>query len=456
MKSFLDLERDEIRYFIPENEAGVFLKEISKILVKKEYENEIARTIYLNDEFYSVPWGFSLRARKYLTKFSDRIVADPHEIYNVQVKSEPRPNHRVKVRKDMPLADASAFTEIHLFGKTNGILRPYSANEYHRASFHSAHGNYLRLTFDRDMRYGFFEKGSQEAAICGTESFARIEVKVNPEETNREDVSVLLSLLKSFDCLPVISKREQACNFIALVLDKKGDKEGGGMFKELQDIEAEAKFLVNTAKPEKILSDLREHFIGGREFIVAAHYPYVQETTSVNHYWSGAPEKVNNLKLMFFGDQIKPVLKSNARVVTIDDAVILLRSEIKEQTFCYTPHLFHKYLEDKTKILGPLTYEGCLFRSRKAFWPENTRTGRIYHISIDRCRSQRNHKELWQLEIEYTGRYKKFRNFAVERQREEIIDEIASLVGEVQDFCNLRGYEITSSTLEKFAWLKEK
>jgi hypothetical protein len=73
---------------------------------------------------------------------------------------------------------------------------------------------------------------------------------------------------------------------------------------------------------------------------------------------------------------------------------------------------------------------------RKAFWVKNQKSNRIYHISLDCCLGLPG--ELYQVEVEYTGKYGK-KNEKSDVKEEEIIDDIA---------------KITKSLIDKFPSLK--
>jgi len=75
---------------------------------------------------------------------------------------------------------------------------------------------------------------------------------------------------------------------------------------------------------------------------------------------------------------------------------------------------------------------------RKAFWVENQQTSKFYHISLDCCLGLPG--TLYEIEIEYTGRYI---NSETTRE-EEIIEDIARLTRTlIEKFPKLKPSQLT-------------
>ena len=92
--------------------------------------------------------------------------------------------------------------------------------------------------------------------------------------------------------------------------------------------------------------------------------------------------------------------------------------------------------------------EGEIQRYRKAFWVENPKTGRFYHISLDV--SVAGPRKLYQIEVEYTGRYcveKKVKYY-----KKAIIDDISDITKSVLAVSK----SIKPSTLSKQEWVTTK
>jgi len=449
--------RNEERFMILPENLPAFLTAIQAVLVRKNFsENHIAQTVYFNNNDYPVPWGVAIKARRYLPEFSREIHLDPAAIYRLEIKSAETGSLKSKIQQELSLAEAAGFISSAL-----GLhLRPYVADEYRRDHFVSKQSPELfRLTVDQGTGYGFFEEGSSSAAWLDDEAFARVELKIAPGYQGLPEYQKVVEIITSHKLMPVISKREHALSFVGLVLDKKGSHPPR---KETKDCEIEAKFLVRHPDPAALLLNLKNYLRqSSTDYEVAPHYPFTQEGASINHYWSRQDQDgqlKEGLKLMFIGRQVKPVLKQQTRVLPdpYGFGCILERQEVKEKPFLYTPEDFGTYLAQAEESLGKLDYVGYLVRSRRAFWPENRKTKRIFHISLDKCEALGGKFAEWQLEIEHTGRYEEYvaPGADVEEIKAAISREVAELSNIVLSFCNRKGRHLVPSTLTKFNWLR--
>lgn len=449
--------RNEERFMILSENLPGFLTAIQAVLQRKDFsKNHVTRTIYFNNEDYPVPWGNTIKARSYLPDFSREICLDLAATCRLEIKSAETGALKSKIQKELSLAQASPFISSVL-----GLdLQPYVVDEYLRYHFVSQDNPELfRVTIDQGTGYGFFDNGSSSATWVGDEDFARIELKVAPGYQDSSDYRKVAEIIANHKLMPVISKREHAFSFVGLVIDKRGSHPPK---KETKDCEIEAKFLVRHPNPAKLLLDLKKHLQqGSTDYEVASHYPYTQEGASINHYWSRQDQEgqlKEGLKLMFIGRKVKPVLKQQTRVLPDPYGLrcILERQEVKEEPFLYTPESFNKYLAQAGKSLGKLDYVGYLLRSRRAFWPENKKSKRIFHISLDKCEALGGKVAEWQLEIEYTGRYSEYvaTGMDIKKVKAAISREVAELSKIVLSFCNREGRHLTPSTLTKFDWLR--
>ena len=451
MKTAIDVLRSEKRFLLLPERLPSFLKEISSMLGERTFsENRVARTIYFNNDDYPIPWGVSVKARKYLPDFSEKIIISPEEIYRVEIKSSGEEDVREKIQRELPLAEAISF----ISEKLEIDLRPYMVDEYRRKHLVSGENpDLLRLTIDQQVRYGLFTGLSSPADWIGNEEFVRIEIKAAPWAESSEEYQRVLQLVTNYQPLPVISKREHAFSFAGLVIDKKGNP----LRKETTDCEIEAKFLVQHPDPAALLLELKKHFKGSQiDYMVAPHYSYTQEGASINHYWSRYDKKegtVDGTKLMFIGQKVRPVFKEETEILPEPYGLdcLLERHEVKGEPFIYTSQSFDRFLRKAERLRGGLKYIGYLHRSRRAFWPENRKSGRIYHISLDCCQSFEG-KVMWQLEVEYTGRYvDRLENISQEEAKVAIRQEVAELAQETRVFC---GDCLIPTTLTKFDWLR--
>lgn len=446
--------RSEKRFMISLADLPRFLRGMSKILEPQVFsENQIARTIYFNNPDYPVPWGWSIKARRYLPDFSQVVFLNPRELYRLEIKTQKEGDIREKIQKELPLEEVPQF-----ISEVAGLnLQPYAVDEYQRGHFVSRQNPAaLRVTVDKNVNYGFLEDTSMPAIWVGDEEFARIEIKAAPEHRAGAEYQKVLQFLADFSVWPVISKREHALSLIGLQLDKKGRQ----LRKEITDCEIEAKFLVRHPDPAGLLLALKKHLQRGEEnYEVVSYYPFTQEGATINHYWSrrdSSGQVVEGMKLMFIGQKVKPVFKKETQVWPDTDGLdcVLERKELKGQPFIFTVGAYDDFLRKTTKAQGQLNYVGYLSRSRRAFWPESIGTRRVFHISLDQCRSFDDRIE-WQMEVEYTGRHvEHLEGNDSEKLKLAIQQEVTGLSREVLSFCNKDGRHLIPTTLTKFDWLK--
>lgn len=447
-----DLERDEYRFLIDRRCFSELLIWLSTFFIEKVFGGGVVRTVYFNDEGYSVPWGYSLRARKYLNDFSNEISFEPNDIYQIQLKHS-LGDFRTKEKIDCPFAECAAIFEKKISRNGPIGLRPYIVCEYRRKHFVSRKSEHLRVTVDYDVKFYFLEEDTLKAIPIGGEDFIRLEIKENKTGNGSDEHLIIERILNNLGALPVISKREHAFGFAGLHIDKRGNR----LFKELKNQELEAKFMVDHPNPAQLLNDLRCYLMKCQPFTVPAHYPYMQGGAGLNYYWSHFDNvvKMECAKLRFIGQSFKPVLKKGNELIISENrnAIVLCRQEIKEQARFLSPAVLFRYLGDLDIRLGPLQAEGHFLRSRRAFWPENLDTGRVFHISIDRSSAIKNN-ELWQMEIEYTGCFPETKLEPDKKKaKRKIAREIIQLSDVVLDFCNKNKTCLAPTTLTKYDWL---
>jgi hypothetical protein len=165
---------------------------------------------------------------------------------------------------------------------------------------------------------------------------------------------------------------------------------------------------------------------------------------------------IEGLKIRLLGSFIKPVFKKSTLMVPDRFGMncILERQEVKGSPIAFTRKSYNEMLAYGEQERGPLEFVGYLFRSRKAFWPENRLTGRIYHISMDECVSS-DGKTIFQLEIEHTGRLpERFKEGEEVEAKKAVYEDLAELSHETLSFCNREGECLIPTTLTKFDWLR--
>lgn len=447
----IDLRRTEQRFFISQSESELLLTELLKLLDEVSFSDRpYSQTVYIGDDEFLVPWGISLKARRYLPCQLEKVTFEPTTTFNCEIKAEESAGSqgRIKEKRSLTISDFINWIKISL--KITEAIRPHVLTQYHRRHFTRPSMN-LRLTFDTEIRYGYFLPEGQ-FIWTGDENGSRIEIKVDEQAFGSQVYGQILAILEHHGAMPVISKKEQAYNFQGAYLDGFSCKPQ----KEITGVEIEAKFEVNQSHYQKLLADLKNGFLAGvfPGLYIADDYPYTQATTSINHYWSKAisGQPSDGVKLLFRVGNFSVVTKADTIVIPDPHQLgcILKRTEKKSQVYPHTNQALREIIEYYTNLFGPLEYCGFVYRQRRAFWPETIKEGRIYHLSIDRCITPRG--LLYQLELEYVGR--RPGDWQVSSSTEEkIIAELGELAWAIYNWVNRGGDVLMPSRLTKFEWL---
>lgn len=369
--SNIDLSRRELRFFIILPFLGYFLEKLSKRLARINFSsNQIVQTIYLGNEEQIVPWGISLKARRYLPDFSFIPNLDPDQQFLSERKKKSVECwlSREKKRGNSSLGEiiSSASNDFSI------ALEPYLLLEYRRKHFIPKEDIPLRLTVDVGMRYWFTAGGNPQLMRIDQE-IARIEIKVDESHINHEIVGFIRKLLSDLGAQPIISKKKEGLNLAKKLYDIS---HAHSFVKELNNLEIEAKLILEDEDPVLVFTKLKEWFGRGRApLVLSDHYPNTFTTGSLNHYWSifKKGKLADGLKILFKGSSFKTVTKGIATVIDSELAIVG-RSERKGKRIQYTPEVFREVISSFEGAMGQLRYVGYLNRSRKAIWPESKET----------------------------------------------------------------------------------
>lgn len=449
--SEIDLpERREIRFILPIEKQGEVLP-----LLHERFEplifsdRNITRTIYFNNQNHEVPWGYSLKARQYFHRraFEDNSFLDNSESYFVEIKASTSEFDRTKQRFEMTLGEASVFLNDNV-----GVpvlaepLRPFVANEYERFHFTlkgGEHGN-TRITCDIAPSYFLIEKNGI-LRLLGEEPSLRIEIKTAPQQTAPE-LDIFEDQLQGLGARKTVSKKTAAFSLENHYLTRAAPR----LKKELSEVEIESKLIVTDKNPAAFFNQLTTQMRGGLgRFVIRDAFPYVVESGSFNSYF--LPKGLNNtegVKVLARPTVAKAVLKSESEIIQDRYGLgcILKRKEVKGEYFPLTEDKLEEILREQETNLGmPLVLVGEIARSRKAFWVENKKTGRVYHISIDRC--QATGHSLHQLEVEYIGTSGECLDLA----EGEIIRDVVDLTNKIVE---TYPSSVKPEPLTKLAWLR--
>jgi hypothetical protein len=250
---------------------------------------------------------------------------------------------------------------------------------------------------------------------------------------------------------PIISKKKEGLNLAKKLYDIS---HAHSFVKELKDLEIEAKLVLEDEDPVLVFTKLKEWFGQDRApLVLSDHYPNTFTTGSLNHYWSifKKGKLADGLKILFKGSSFKTVAKGIATVIDSELAIVS-RSERKGKRIQYTPEVFCEVISSFEGAMGQLRYAGYLNRSRKAIWPESKETGRVYHVSLDRCLAE-GKQPLYQLEVEYSGIYMDRYREGSDLVESDIIRDTQMITRSILDFAIQNGYRLKPNILSKFDWL---
>lgn len=400
--------RNEKRYgtCFPEK----FLKLLSSFTEQKQFSpDEYVHTIYFNNDEHAVPFAYAIKTRRYLPSFIELPVLANDACF-LDLKTGIK-EQKEKIRLETTLQGAVKIinTKYHF---SEIPLRPYIMVEYLRHHYVPKNMDGIRITLDTDLRYLFFPEGEKEGVEIGRESdFSRIEIKEDGGKLNQNFAVLMEETLNKIKAFPVISKKFTAYHFLGFYHVKTS---GQPFFKELKNCEIEAKLQTDS---EKSIQEAKKIFQRGQSgFKLASNFPYTFESATINKYYRGGD---GLFKAMFIKDEAEIVRKGEAEI--IEDPMnlncILKRKEEKGQIVPFD-----------SEIITSAKLQGELYRMRKAFWIDNQRTNRFYHISLDCCLGPSG--MLHQMEVEYTGMRGEAKNHfgninqAIEK---EIIEDIAKI-----------------------------
>lgn len=454
MKANIDLLREESRFFIPVSALEGFLKEIKKKFYRKRFShNEVVQTLYLGNDEQTVPWGMSLKVRRYLKDYSLEMFLDPNEKYLFEFKQKIS-GTSLNAREKTPRQETSISEAVKIASQQLGVsLRPYLLVEYYRQHFLPKINIPLRLTVDTDVSYWYFGH-DKPYFLKADREIVRVECKISTDIEKEPLVKSVFNFLSEIGAQPIISKKEEGFNLIKTHFDRYYARP---LIKELKDCEIEAKFVLQNTDPIQF-------FIGLKEWcrqetlpiILDSHYPFTFTTSSINQYWCKKTDKElprEMVKFLFKGDVVRPVFKK--RTIIIDSSLaIIKRKEVKEEKFFYSAEGFKGKLDSYSDRFGPLEYAGYLARSRKAIWPEHIASGRVYHVSLDRCLAPGKFP-FYQLEIEYSGRHQNKCSEVIHQSlvEREIIEDTKYLARTILSVAKQKKINLQPNRLSKFDWL---
>ncbi len=368
-------DREELRFFVVEEVGDVLFGELSKRFQEERYENQWTRTIYLNNPFYPVPFGTSIKARGYSpVSWGDTANIDPDSDGLLETK-EDSDVHQAK-RKSRIYGKIGAL--IHCADDFMGrAVLPCIATQYTRRHFNLPG---LRITIDSNLSYYMFD-GDSGVCVGREPKILRVEIKI--PNGGRLD-SETANLLKGLHSLPIISKKHTTDNLVSDFRNRQHTETKARH--EVSGVEFESKMDFVGHDPDMALWQIRDVFANRRgKFIISPGYQYTDQGASIRRYHG------HGAKVSLKGNKMKVVQKSNKQVV----GKVVRTEESKTAGLIET-------LDDARKLgsLPPVT--GEIHRAKKVFWVDNLDTGRVYHLSLDRCAAT-GRPYFYQVEVEYVG-----------------------------------------------------
>ncbi|MBW2969909.1 hypothetical protein KY309_02325 [Candidatus Woesearchaeota archaeon] len=436
----IDLERTEERHCILEERAEEFIQRLNFLQEINFSDKPVVQTIYFNNDDAAVPFGYSLKARLYLPDFPENPATDPNETMIFEIKnskSDGPKSVKKKFRKNMSLQEIEKFLQnpddkeleaISALIREGNYLLPYICTIYKRSHFVPRNEKKeLRVTLDEKTKYYYLNL--PQPVQVGKESFLRVEIKKigNPEEYQR-----ILELLKEFEAIPLISKKDTGFSMLKVYREAFFHP---NPYKLETETEIEAKFQV----PNYLIGDIllkikkmiREGQIPG--FVIRRKNPYTETSANINVYYIDSETGNEAVKFLFKGNKFSTVYKDNQET----RGTIIKRGEHKKETIPITKKNMN---ERVSQYNGTALFLGEIYRLRKKMDIESD-TRSLYQICADMTGHKRH--KLNQLEIEYGGSLEP-------RREEEIINEIKYLARII----NEKFPGLIAQPTSKLQWLK--
>jgi len=81
--------RKEERYYLSKQKADEFKKEIKEISFLRKFKDNYSKTIYFNNDEHEVPFGLSIKARKYDSfSWGKTVSLNENEMWILEIKKD--------------------------------------------------------------------------------------------------------------------------------------------------------------------------------------------------------------------------------------------------------------------------------------------------------------------------------------------------------------------------------
>jgi hypothetical protein len=337
--------RKELRYIVF-NAEQIMNRLASHVVRKKFSDNEIVQTIYFNNDNHDVPFIFSIKARRYLADYTEKIILG-QDRYFLDIK-QGQGADKQKVRIEGSLDELTKIINQRFnFGVTP--LRPFIAVEYCRHHYVPKNNEHTRLTLDNDLRYYYFPIGQPEAIKIGSEnSYSILEMKTNESDTQFSDI--FYKMVDEYKLFPIISKKFTGYFLLSQYQTSLSSKP---FTKEIKDCEIESKIEAESDLLFPQIKSFCENHL--KNFKIPTHFPYVFDGATINRYYQDGS---GIFKAMLKRDFVEIVRKSKIEVI-----------KDKFNLNCVTKRMETKGQEVplNSEILSSAKLQSELLRMRKAF-----------------------------------------------------------------------------------------
>ena len=421
--------RKEERFYVPTSRIGSFIDAISMIARPKSFQTDYNETLYLNNAEHEVPFGISIKARRYSDMHWDsQVQLDINTEWLFEMKRELvsgssllREKEREKLILSQILEKMKTLNRIGNVPVTSPLV-PYVADNYRRRHFEVIGADEFRITVDDALKYFFFESGLNGTQI-GKEDYSRVEIKVPKEKMGSLELQKIQSQLDKLEAEPVISKKDMAHNLLSDYLRRKSNRPVNP-----SDTEIESKLILGDESQHvfhQIKRDFHDGVIDG--YSILEGFPFTLEAGKLHRYVITPDGRY--LRISMKGDKKKVISKTDSEIMENSYGLncILKRTEVREE---FSPDVLS--LPSRT-----------IYRKRKYFLVENKKTGETYCVLIDR--STLDGQTMFQMEVEGT---------LLSPSPSEVkatVEDIAYLTKSIVN----RYDNLTPTTLAKLDWLRK-
>lgn len=419
------VNRIEEGYFIEKAKLSSFKKKLNLIFENQSAETPYNQTIYFNNKDHEVPFHFSIRARRYVSRPTGKTFSPSlNDLWKFEIKETLHHSSRKRKKhgQSMKLKEI-----IERLKKKSSLpfpvlrpLVPYVGATYKRKHYHPVDNAAFRVTIDTDLKYYIFSK-SRKGIQKNKGDVIRIELKFPQELVDSKTHKEIVKTIKDLGGDRPVSKKQFAYNIEYRILKSKYKK-----WPVSPNTEIESKLSLSP-NDQHVFNLVKEDFRNGKvkDFRLIKNYDYSWEFTAAARFVvtpDNSHIRINNESKMAVYKTAPVVMKNSFGL-----DCIIHRTELKEKAPDY---LLKKKSTERR-------------RTRKTFIMENKKSKLMYIVLIDRTSTAG--KDLYQLEVEHICRS------PTENEVDVIVNDIAFVTNYI-----LKKYKkLKSTTLTKQEWVNK-